>query len=61
MEIKAFWVVVDAVECVDVLSSHRPEANDLSLDTVVAIVRGPKKGEIHIYMCMFDMCQLNHD
>lgn len=52
--------MVDAVDWVDVLSSQRPEANDLSLDTTAVIFQGPKKSEIQrIYMCMIDvLCTL---
>lgn len=45
MESKAFWVV-DAADCVDVLSSLKPEANILSLDTTYAMIKGPKGGGI---------------
>lgn len=41
MESKAFWVVDG-----DVLSSLRSEANDLSLDTTYAMIKGLKRGEI---------------
>lgn len=40
MKSKAFWVVVDGG---DVLSSLRSEANDLSLDTTYAMIKGFKK------------------
>lgn len=41
MESKAYWVV-DAADCVDVLSSLKPEpeANILSLDTTYAMIKG---------------------
>lgn len=54
MESKAFWVV-DAVDCVDILSSLRPEANDLSLDTTYAMIKGPKRGEIQrVYVSLLN-------
>lgn len=51
MESKAFWVV-DAVDCV---SSLRPEANNLSLDTTYAMIKGPKGGEIQrVYVSLLN-------
>ncbi len=58
MESKAFWVVDG-----DVLSSLRSEANDLSLDTTYAMIKGLKRGEIQRvylpllngYICVLDV------
>lgn len=55
MESKAFWVVV-AVDCV---SSLRPEANNLSLDTTYAMIKGPKTGETQRVFLNGHVCWLS--
>lgn len=42
MESKAFWVV-ETVDCGDVLSSLRPEANDLSIGSTYSMIKGSSR------------------